>query len=175
MIDTGNNQPEPGLQLAVDSSVTALRERISSVIDEAGSRIKAADASGVSADMLAKYVSGASRPRFEAIARLCVETGVSLDWVATGEGPRYRQEIDEKGEPAARFVVKEEQTPFEVGVADIATQVVDAFLWLRGISAAQRLELPPKAQADLLRIAVSLPREPENEAILARIMQQLPR
>ena len=115
-IDTGVSIPIDGMQ-----------ERISSVIEEAGSRTRAAEVSGVSADMLAKYMSGVSRPRFEAIARLCVESGVSLDWVATGEGPRYRQEIDEKDKPAARFVVEEEQTPFEVGVADIATQVVDAF------------------------------------------------
>jgi hypothetical protein len=37
--------------------------------------------------MLAKYLDGSSRPRFDAMARLALAGGVSLDWLATGEGP----------------------------------------------------------------------------------------
>lgn len=34
-----------------------------------------------------------SDPSFEGLARLSAKTGVSLDWVATGEGPMRRGEI----------------------------------------------------------------------------------
>lgn len=37
--------------------------------------------------MLAKYLDGSSRPRFDSMARLASTGGVSLDWLATGEGP----------------------------------------------------------------------------------------
>jgi hypothetical protein len=41
----------------------------------------------MSHDQLAKYIAGTSRPTFEAMVRLTRDRGVSLDWLATGEGP----------------------------------------------------------------------------------------
>ena len=154
-----------------------MRGRISSVIEEAGSRTKAAEVSGVSSDMLAKYLSGTSRPRFDAVARLCMDTGVSLDWVATGEGSRYRQDVDGKGENQESRCVRDERKQaygdFKEAAEDIADEVVAAFLWLREIAATERLDLPRDALADLLRLAVSLPRIEENAAIIARVMRQM--
>lgn len=60
--------------------------RILSVLEMYPTREAAAAAAGLSTDMLANYVKGASRPNFRALSRLCREVGVSLDWLATGTG-----------------------------------------------------------------------------------------
>ena len=176
-IEMKEKEPRASSDSPVPIQDGGMRRRISSVIDEAGSRTRASEVSGVSSDMLAKYVSGTSRPRFEAIARLCVDTGVSLDWVATGEGARYRQDIDEKGGKFAAACLQDEQKQgyryTRIAAEDVADEVVNAFLWLKEIAATERLEPPRDALADLLRLAVSLPRIPENATILARVMRQM--
>lgn len=64
-----------------------LGRRIKRVLELYPSRQKAADVSGRSDDQLAKYIAGRASPTFEAMARLLRAKGVSLDWLATGEGP----------------------------------------------------------------------------------------
>lgn len=53
-------------------------------------REEAAKAAGVSKATLQRWVHGTADPSFEGLARLAAETGYSLDWLATGEGPERR-------------------------------------------------------------------------------------
>jgi hypothetical protein len=64
----------------------AFLERLAFMFDLLPTRKRAAEVAGVSDDMIPAYLSGVTHPRFQAIQRLAAETGVSLDWLATGEG-----------------------------------------------------------------------------------------
>jgi transcriptional regulator with XRE-family HTH domain len=63
-----------------------LLSRISAVLARYPTRRAAAEASGKSTDMLSGYESGRNEPTFGALARLAAGVGVSLDWLASGEG-----------------------------------------------------------------------------------------
>lgn len=66
--------------------------RIKTVCDLIGTSKNAAVAAGVSTDQLDRYVKGSSKVSFMALYGLSQATGVSLDWLATGEGPMRREE-----------------------------------------------------------------------------------
>jgi transcriptional regulator with XRE-family HTH domain len=63
--------------------------RMTAVVEALVTRKRAAEVAGVSPDMLAKYLDGSSRPRFDVVARLAAAGRFSLDWLATGEGPMH--------------------------------------------------------------------------------------
>lgn len=72
----------------------AFRARISVLLDRLPTRRFAADIAGVTAEQLARYVRGESKPPFEVMARLAAATDASLDWLARGEGPPPPGEAD---------------------------------------------------------------------------------
>ena len=73
------------------SSKTELGSRIGEVLDLYDSRKSAAQQAGISVDQLPAYVKGVNAPPFRVIARLADGCGVTLDWIATGKGPKYRE------------------------------------------------------------------------------------
>jgi phage repressor protein C with HTH and peptisase S24 domain len=77
-----------------DSSPLQLETRIKAVADLYDSRKSAANAAGVSTDMLARYMRGDSQPGFGVITNLCTGAGVNIGWVATGEGPMMASDLD---------------------------------------------------------------------------------
>ncbi len=77
---------------AVPGYVSELGTRISSIIDLYPTKAEAASVAEVTTESLGHYVSGKAKPRFDALARLASRKGVSLDWLARGEGPMKRQE-----------------------------------------------------------------------------------
>ncbi len=52
-----------------------------------GSKRAAADAMGVSEDMVYRYCKGDSKPPFLPMVLLCMRAGVRPEWLAVGEGP----------------------------------------------------------------------------------------
>lgn len=60
--------------------------RIGVVADLIGSRKSAAKAADVSVASLQRYIGEEVQAPFEAIARLALAAGASLEWLATGEG-----------------------------------------------------------------------------------------
>lgn len=62
-----------------------LERRISAVIGLFKSRTEAASVCGMSTDQLSRYEKGGT-PSFPPLARLAIAKGVSLEWLATGEG-----------------------------------------------------------------------------------------
>jgi hypothetical protein len=63
-----------------------LGERIRWLLDMFDSRVAAAEIAGVTPEHLASYIGGRAKPPFELMSRLARAKGVSLDWIATGEG-----------------------------------------------------------------------------------------
>jgi len=62
--------------------------RISEISEMMGGRKKAAKMAGVALSTFHRWLAGDSIPALDSIARLAQGAGVSLDWVATGEGPK---------------------------------------------------------------------------------------
>lgn len=74
------------------NSAQELGRRIQVVCDRLGSRQKAATAAAVSPAQLARYISGKNNPTLDKIVALAKAAGVSIEWLATGEGPMDRVE-----------------------------------------------------------------------------------
>ena len=68
------------------SSRSDISLRIRFAADKFNSRIEAAKAAGVSKTTIQTWIDGSKSPSFEALSRLAGKAGVSLDWIATGEG-----------------------------------------------------------------------------------------
>lgn len=66
--------------------------RIGQVADSYATRTAAAAAAGVSVISLRRYISEEQAPPFSVIAKLAMDKGVSLEWVATGKGKMYVSE-----------------------------------------------------------------------------------
>ena len=71
---------------------SGIGSRIGLVADQYATRTAAAATAGVSVISLRRYITGEQAPSFEVLARLAMEKGVSLEWLATGEGAMHRSE-----------------------------------------------------------------------------------
>ena len=71
----------------VIGSTSDLGKRIGLIADHLGSRKYAAEVAGISVDQLARYINGESQPSLAPIALMAAGANVSLEWLATGEGP----------------------------------------------------------------------------------------
>lgn len=76
---------ETELERANQVPAPDLERRISAVVRLFRSRTEAAQVAGISTDQLARYEKG-SAPSFPPLAKLARAKGVSLDWLATGDG-----------------------------------------------------------------------------------------
>jgi hypothetical protein len=72
-------------------------ERIRSVLDEFDTRAAAAEIADVTPEHLASYIAGRAKPPFELVARLAAARNISLDWLATGDGPRSGGDAEPEG------------------------------------------------------------------------------
>lgn len=93
------------------SSGSGLSERLRIVVDQVGTRKKASEIAGVSHDMIPNYVQGKTKVPFEVVVRLAAAAGVSLDWLANGEGPMERQKqsaLDNSGGVPTDFLTNGE-------------------------------------------------------------------
>lgn len=78
------------LSPASEVSLDGLPDRIVQLLDLYPTRRAAAVAAGVSTDQITRYAQGRSAPPFEVMARLAKGPGISLDWLATGQGDMRR-------------------------------------------------------------------------------------
>lgn len=67
-----------------------LGNRLREVEKHVGSRERAAKLAEVAISTLQSWVEGKAAARIEALAKLSVETGFSLDWLAFGSEPKHR-------------------------------------------------------------------------------------
>jgi transcriptional regulator with XRE-family HTH domain len=64
-----------------------LQLRLAALIDRFPSRQAAARIAGKSDDQIIAYAKGRASPTFETVLRLARSQGISLDWLAGGDGP----------------------------------------------------------------------------------------
>lgn len=98
-----SEQNEPGVK-RVPIQSSGIGTRISAVADLYGDRKSAAAAGGISTDQLARYMRGDNQPPFIVMAKMAAQVGVSLEWIATGQGPMKKGEVA-PAQPAAKISV----------------------------------------------------------------------
>ncbi|HEX4292959.1 MAG TPA: S24 family peptidase [Rhizomicrobium sp.] len=120
-----------GLEDGAATFATSFAERLRWLLDLFETRSEAGRIAGVTPEHLPSYLKSGARPRFDTIARLAAVKGVSLDWLATGQGPRLRSEAEPDG-----FVAVAVQPDAETRYgADDAATVLFSRVWLRGWTA----------------------------------------
>lgn len=65
-----------------------LGTRLKWVVDQIGTQKQAGEIASVKPEMIGKYISGKAKPSFYAIKALANAAGISLDWLATGQGAK---------------------------------------------------------------------------------------
>jgi phage repressor protein C with HTH and peptisase S24 domain len=117
-------------------------------------RQEAADIAGVTPEHLASYIRGSAKPPFELLNRLASAKGVSLDWLATGEGSEFL----EAGAPEG-FVAVTVQPEADARL-DVGDDAADGDFLFRGAW----LESLTKTPAGHLRIVIN--RGNANEPVI---------
>lgn len=82
----------------VDEEGLALGERLRELAELVGGKKEMARLGEISEVQIYRYINGENIPSVRAIARIAAAAGVSLNWLATGEGARER---DAAGSEAA--------------------------------------------------------------------------
>lgn len=73
--------------LSVPIPAAGIGSRISAACERLGTRKNAASLLGVSVDSLARYIREENTPPFDVAARLCLASGQTMEWLATGIEP----------------------------------------------------------------------------------------
>lgn len=119
--------------------VDAFGERVSIAIERVGGSTKMAEIADVSTSVLSKWRRGESDPSRSRLVKMARAAGVSVEWLATGEGS------PDKG---AESPSKQGFGPAEMDLDLMESVAVAALEELE----ARRIRLEPAAQARLLRV-----------------------
>ncbi|WP_291775206.1 helix-turn-helix transcriptional regulator [Luteibacter sp.] len=122
--------------------------RIATLADAVGTRKTAAACMGVSADSLQRYIREENMPPFDVAVRLCVAAKARLDWLATGEGDVFVDQVPLGGFPDSQVLRHDE---------------LRMALELAGETLAGRV-LPPEKHAQLVMLIYELLQEGLPEA-----------
>ena len=118
----------------------ALGKRITIVANLYKDRKSAALAAGISTDQLARYMRGENQPSFTAMATLAHQHGISLDWLATGNGDMKGGRLD----------------------MDLLSLILDT---VEAALAEIKIELSPDKKAKLVSLLYSLHEGGNSEAV----------
>lgn len=116
---------------------SAFGERIRTLLDMYDSRPDAAAVAGVTPEHLASYISGRAKPPFELVTRLANDKGVSLQWLANGQG---KQDLAEAADGFTVIPVLETDSYSGGTVAytqpgEVREQIAFARDWLKAVIA----------------------------------------
>lgn len=99
-LKSGTYEESDAMSGASDSRpipAVGIGRRISDAATLVGTRKSAHSVMGVSSAALQRYIKGENMPPFDAVARLCVEAGVRMEWLATGDEPMRTAETASDG------------------------------------------------------------------------------
>jgi phage repressor protein C with HTH and peptisase S24 domain len=110
-------------------------DRLRWLMDQFPNRAEAGRIAGVTPEHLPSYLKGdGASPRFEAVAKLAAAKNVSLDWLATGEGPRSSADAEPDGFVAVA-VQSDSETRYGEG-SDAPPPMLFSRAWLKTIVSA---------------------------------------
>lgn len=116
---------------------SGIGDRIGIVADLYGTKGEAASTAGVSPISLRRYIAEEQAPPFEVLANLAMAKGVSLEWLATGEGELYARQRVVHGEVKA----SEDDA---VEMVKLSVQALEEWLL------EENLELDPERKAEVV-------------------------
>ncbi len=76
-------------KMNMETFLAAVGNRLRDVEAHFRNRSLACESAGVSKSTFQRWVNGESDPSFSGLAAIGAETGISLDWIATGKGDMY--------------------------------------------------------------------------------------
>lgn len=79
-----------------------------------------------------RYIKGQNMPPFDVVARLCLEAGVSMEWLATGEGEMLAN-VAKPAPHKASQPVRSPDAQLELGLLGMAIRIADDVLRDYGI------------------------------------------
>lgn len=124
---------------------------------------------GVSSATLQRYIAEETAPPFDAIARLAIESGARMEWLATGEGPMTAAEA--ASQLAGGAVHEEPGQASQPARLDEGT-LADALAVIDQALVLTRRTATPKARAQLVAMAYRvLVEEGQVSAALSRIIE----
>lgn len=85
-----NQEARGGGAVVGEGSVEDLGARIARVCKLLGGQERGAQVAGVSLSQMKRYITGRNEPKFVDMARLAIAAGVSIRWLATGDGPMLK-------------------------------------------------------------------------------------
>lgn len=86
---TSKSQKKDGEDFGVEALKSEISIRIRKVIREAGGNAVVSKKSGIPLRTVSNYTRGLSEPKLISLSRIAKVCEVSLDWLATGEGPKH--------------------------------------------------------------------------------------
>lgn len=86
---TPKKNNEEDVDFGVEALKTEISGRIREAIRETRGNTDVSEKSGVSLRTIANYISGNSEPKIISLSKIAQVCGVSLDWIATGTGPKH--------------------------------------------------------------------------------------
>jgi len=115
---TQNNESEQGTENrnAVPILTRGIGTRISAISDRFPDKKTLAQAAGLSESQLYRMMGEHNAPKLAPIAAIAKSAGVSLEWLATGEGPMELQELPPAGpirEIGGQYEVREKYAAIE--------------------------------------------------------------
>lgn len=134
-----------------------------------GSRAAAAAAAGVSPQMLSRYIKGEAIPSFKVMVKLAQAANVSLDWIATGQGPMLS---DADKPPSTSNTATPKPVDFQVEKSKRLLES-DKGPWVgKGGGGLSQQQLMEKAMVIIgeLYIEQDWDRDPQREAMMASLL-----
>lgn len=139
--------------------VDAFGERITLAIQRAGGAKKLADKTGMSTSVLRSWRAEKSDPSRTSLVKVARAAGVSLEWLATGEGDPDQGAI----------------APTGLGAADIDLDALeDVAVKVLGLLDQRRPDLSPRARARIVRLVYEFyikQEKPMDEASLNNVIE----
>lgn len=125
--------------------IEGMARRITAVVGLYKKKSEAAETAGVTTQSLRSYVSGLSEGAFSKIAKLAMEKGVSLEWLATGEG-----EMLLKDEERNIRQKRDDSHPLDVETLELAIETTE-----QGLESIGKTLIPSK-KAELVKLVYRL-------------------
>jgi len=145
---------------SVPFQLEGIGTRISEVSRGIGTRKKAANIAGVSTDTLQRYISEDVKPSFEPLARLCIEVGASLEWLATGKGTMQPN------------MVAEGEVAYQSGKMIVNTELLQEVLeTVETVLQERGCELRPDKKSELISIIYEEFSQEESEPDTNKIVR----
>lgn len=131
--------------------------RVKELIDLFPDRLRAINVSGLSRAQLNRYLNGDSNYSFIPLSLMAKDRGISLDWLATGEGEKM----------AKAYAVREESAIYSVNSGETYLKALEL---CEEVLQAKNVNLKPGKKVELVRIVANMLQKSESDEVKSNIL-----